>query len=1254
MSVSNQNNKNNKNQAPQKQSSTPVKAGPAAQAKTPSKPAGKKLKSKKLEERIAPGMVGSGIVDPGMVDSAQPTDTSGTGPSYSQMETSLSPESTDTTSTNESGGQYLENTNPSFNQEGYSEPSAGEGAPILDASAHDTSAFENSDLAPSGDYVVEHDSWKEPDWVTSNADGSVTVQPPAGVSIDGGIANFPMSVANDALPIPEEITLKADGSVDVAMAEGTAFNAETGQLTIPAGDAQPHDVPEAFTPVVNPDGSMTLTLPLGQAEYNEDTNTLNLSNAVVNEIAPSYMEVNMDGSVGITLPEGTQFAADGSFTIPAESAHFMDSPPPEYVMETEFASYEADGAVTFDLPQGASVEDGIAEFPYAVATAELPIPDDVVLNNDGTINVELPEGASYLADSNAINFPADHFNPNDVPEGICAYPNADGTWTVPLPDGMNYEADSNTVHMSNYWANEIAPDPIQINTDGSVQVELPHTTEYHADGSFTVPAAQADWVEQQTPSYVHDAPYAEPVGDGSYVVTPPEGVQIQETAYGTQMQIPYEAVAENVPMPHDAEILPDGGIKVEVPQGTTYDANFNCLTLPEGSVNMAEFPEGFPAHVNPDGSMSVTLPQGMAYNDGAVTMNNYWANEFTPPAVEFTAEGSVHVTLPPTVDYQPDGSFVVPTESAEFLATPDPAYTVGGPEWVTPNVDGSVMFTPPTDIQVDPAQGTMTMNFEQVETHFANELPPDMTIHPDGSVETPVPPGTTFDANAGVLTIPAGELAPQEIPAGIIYNVLDSGAVAITLPPGIEYDPATQAVTFDNHWANEIAPPCVTIMADGNVQVDLPPQTQYFDNGGFTVPPAYADFMDNPPPAYVYNGPEWVNMTPDGAVHFTPPPEIHMDPNQGTMTMPYGAAMDHFENHVPENMHLNPDGTMNITVPNYVTYDAASGVLTFPADHAAEHMPPPQVMPYFDEGGNVCVKLPPGIEFDAATNTVHLDNAWTNELSPQNMEISPSGNIQVNMPPGTYYHDGGCSLPPDQANFMNEPYPTYTHDVPDYMAVNTDGSIAITPPANMTLDADAGTVSMSMETFRTELHMDGEMRFNNDGTGDVSLPPNTAYDAANNTLNFPVGAAQLHEIPPQVNPIVNPDGSISVKLPDGITFNAADNTVHLNNQWLNELVPQPVEFHTDGTVSIQLPSDTQYFDNGSFVISAQNADFMDQGGHHQQSGEPIQYQSNGTGQYPPPQYSGQYPYPEYQSQYPQYQPSTGGYTMPATPTNTAA
>ena len=1203
----------------------------AKKSAPPVKAPSKKLKSKKLEERIAPGMVGGGVVDPGMADS---TDSSSedSSASYSETETSLSTESMD--SNTDTGGQYLpeENTSPSFQQEGFNEPAPTEPVPMAEASAPDATSFDNADLAPSGDYVVEPESWREPDWVTANADGSVTVQPPAGVSIENGVANFPMAVANDALPIPEEITIQADGSVDISLPEGAVFNEDLNQLTLPAGDSQPHDVPAEFCPVENPDGTLSLTLPEGQAEYNAETNTLNLSNAVVNDIAPSYMEINTDGSVSVTLPEDTQVNTDGSFTIPADNAHYFDNPPPEYVQEVEFCDYQPDGSVTVELPQGATVEAGIAEFPYAVAVDHLPIPEEVTLNSDGSMNVELPQGANYNPDLNALNMPADHFNPADIPEGISYYGNPDGSWTVPLPDGMTYDSASNSVEMSNYWANEFAPDHVQIGTDGAVSVELPPTTEYHADGTFSIPADSAHFMETPAPDYVHDAPYSEPMMDGGYSVTPPEGVTIQETPYGTQMQFTYDAVAENVPLPHDIEILPDGAIAVPVPEGTQYDAEFNRLTFPMDAVNMNEIPEGVPAHVNPDGTLCVTLPDGITYQPeaGNVVMSNYWANEFAPPSVEITPAGGVYVTMPPTVDYQPDGSMIIPPESADFLQSPDPAYMTGAPEWVAANPDGSITFTPPATFTVDPEAGTMTASFEQYEQNFQAQIPDDLVVHPDGSMEAPVPAGSVYDSASNTLTIPAADMQTKDIPAGIAYEVLDSGAYAVQLPPGIEYDPASQTVTLNNHWANEFAPPNVEIMPNGQIQVDLPPQTQYFEGGdaGFAVPPTYADFIDNPPPAYIQDGPEWANMSPDGAVHFTPPTDVQLHPETGTATMSVDSMNEHFENHIPDHVQFNPDGTVNIQMPPYVSFNADTGVLTFPADHAAEHMPPPQVMPYFDGQGNLCVALPAGIQFDAASNSVHLDNAWTNELCPPQMEVSPQGQVYIQMPPDTYYHDGGCSVPPYQADFMENPPPPYISEGPDYVAFNPDGSFTVEPPPSMTVNAEAGTITMSTATFQEEFNdKSGEMQLHSDGTADIKVPEGTQFNPATGTLSFPTGSVQMHEIPPQVNPMLNDDGSISVKLPEGISYNAADGTVHLNNQWLNELVPQPVTFNMDGTVVVDLPDDTQYFPNGTMVISADSAHFMD-GGH----GE---YQQ---GQYPAPQYTGQYPYPEYQAQYPQYQP----------------
>ena len=60
----------------------------------------------------------------------------------------------------------------------------------------------------------------------------------------------------------------------------------------------------------------------------------------------------------------------------------------------------------------------------------------------------------------------------------------------------------------------------------------------------------------------------------------------------------------------------------------------------------------------------------------------------------------------------------------------------------------------------------------------------------------------------------------------------------------------------------------------------------------------------------------------------------------------------------------------------------------------------------------------------------------------------------------------------------------------------------------------------------------------------------------------------------------------------------------MSNEIINEAAPEPIEFSQDGEFTINLPEDTEYFeDQGAFVISGESADFLDEGqGPHGEEG----------------------------------------------------
>ena len=55
-----------------------------------------------------------------------------------------------------------------------------------------------------------------------------------------------------------------------------------------------------------------------------------------------------------------------------------------------------------------------------------------------------------------------------------------------------------------------------------------------------------------------------------------------------------------------------------------------------------------------------------------------------------------------------------------------------------------------------------------------------------------------------------------------------------------------------------------------------------------------------------------------------------------------------------------------------------------------------------------------------------------------------------------------------------------------------------------------------------------------------------------------------------------------------------DGSVTMDNHWTNEVTPEPMEFSADGTVHVDLPSDTYYAD-GSFTVPEYQNDYFSGG-----------------------------------------------------------
>ena len=100
----------------------------------------------------------------------------------------------------------------------------------------------------------------------------------------------------------------------------------------------------------------------------------------------------------------------------------------------------------------------------------------------------------------------------NVPEGVDAHINPDGTTSVMLQEGMEYDAENHQVNLDNHWVNEVTPDSMNVTPDGEVQIAAPEGTEFYDDGSFNIPAEDANLRNEPSPEFVADVEWAEQQG----------------------------------------------------------------------------------------------------------------------------------------------------------------------------------------------------------------------------------------------------------------------------------------------------------------------------------------------------------------------------------------------------------------------------------------------------------------------------------------------------------------------------------------------------------------------------------------------------------------------------------------------------------------------------------------------------------------------------------------------------------------------
>ncbi len=321
---------------------------------------------------------------------------------------------------------------------------------------------------------------------------------------------------------------------------------------------------------------------------------------------------------------------------------------------------------------------------------------------------------------------------------------------------------------------------------------------------------------------------------------------------------------------------------------------------------------------------------------------------------------------------------------------------------------------------------------------------------------------------------------------------------------------------------------------------------------------------------------------------------MEMNPDTGEMKMEVEYMNEQFDEYIPDEVHFNPDGTMDVKMPEGTSYDAEAHQIKFPEGSMHMDEIPSELEATMNEDGSITVQMQDGMNYDAEGNSVHLDNYWTNELSPDPVEFHEDGSMHVDMPGDCQYHsDGSCTIPPEHADFMEHGEPEYCDDGPDWVDGNPDGSITVEPPEGITVNPGDGTLSMSIEMAEEQFPIPEEFDIHPDGTADIKVPEGTEYNPDEGSLTFPAGEVHMHEMPDGIEAQLNEDGTITAQLPEGMNYNADGGTVHMNNEWVNNMTPDPINISPEGEFVVNLPEGTEYYEGG-FVIPAEQVDFLDE------------------------------------------------------------
>ncbi|EDL69544.1 type I secretion target ggxgxdxxx repeat (2 copies) domain protein [Vibrio campbellii HY01] len=880
--------------------------------------------------------------------------------------------------------------------------------------------------------------------VAVNPDGSFDVTVPA----NDTTYSITVSTTNDNLfEGPETFTLSGTTAVQTTPAQGTGMIVDDGSGPGPDPDDDRPTVASISSTTVNEGDPATLDVTMSNASTTDTVVSMTLADGTADG-GVDYTDTQVTITYADSSTEVVTVNPDGSFdvTVPANDTTYSIT-----VSTTDDDLFE--GPETFTLSGATAVQTTPAEGTGTIVddgSGPGPDPDDdrptVASISSTTVN----EGDSATLDVTMSNA-----STTDI---VVSMTLADGT----ADGGVDYTDTQVTITYA-----DSSTEVVTVNPDGSFDVTVPandttysitvSTTDddlFEGPETFTLSGATA---VQTTPAegtgtIVDDGsgPGPDPDDDRPTVASISSTTVNEGDPATLDVTMSNASTTDTVVSMTLADGTADGGVDYTNTQVT--------ITYADSSTEVVA--------VNPDGSFDVTVPA----NDTtySITVSTTDDDLFEGPET-FTLSGATAVQTTPaegtgTIVDDGSGPGPDPDDDRPTVASIS-STTVNEGDPATLDVTMSNASTTDIVVSMTLADGTADGGVDYTDTQvtitYADNSTEVVAVNPDGSFDVTVPANDTIysitvsttndDLFEGPETFTlSGTTAVQTTPAQGTGTIVDDGSgpgpdpdddrptvASISSTTVNEGDPATLDVTMSNASTTDTV--VSMTLADGTADGGV----DYTDT---QVTITYAD-----------NSSEVVTVNPDGSFDVTVPA------NDTTYSITVSTTDDDlFEG------------------PETFTLSGATAVQTAPAEGTGTIV---------DDGSG------PGPDPDDDRPTVaSISSATVNEGDSATLDVTMSNTsttdtvVSMTLADGTA--DGGVDYTDTQVTI------TYADSSTEVVAVNPDGSFAVTVPAMDT------TFSVTMETLNDDIY-EGDETFTLSGSTSVQTTPATGTVTIDDEVDRP-------------------------------------------------------------------------------------------------------------------------------------------------------